>query len=194
MAGHAAVRADVDHMLTLLSTEMRATHERIVLEEWGSHTPLHGMGRTAYGYVMNCLALVDLLSQYHTGSTKGQTDRMVAFLVDYFGYEERASRVVVKLWRHTLMHTGKPRELLGTSGTRYHYLLQWGSEHLPRDQHMRFQTSAEPRILNIGVLFLAEDLQAAATKYFDEVDASPDLQRQLLDAERKLAQPHRFRD
>jgi hypothetical protein len=119
MGGHAGVRADVDHMLTLLSTEMRATHERIVLKEWGSHTPLHGMGRTAYGYVMNCLALVDLLSQYRTGSAKDQTDRMVAFLVDYFGYEERASRVVVKLWRHTLMHTGKPRELLGTSGARY---------------------------------------------------------------------------
>jgi hypothetical protein len=111
MAGHVAVRTDVNHMLMLLATEMHATHERIVLVEWGSHTPLHGMGRTAYGYVMNCLALVDLLSQYRTGSTKGQTDRMAAFLVDYFGYEERVSRVVVKLWRHTLMHTGKPREL-----------------------------------------------------------------------------------
>jgi hypothetical protein len=181
-------------MLTLLNTEMRATHERIVMVEWGSHTPLHGMGRTAYGYVMNCLALVDLLSQYRTGSTHGQTDRMVAFLVDYFGYEERASRVVVKLWRHTLMHTGKPRELKGTSGRRYSYLLQWGPEHLPRDHHMRFQMPAQPRILNIGVLFLAEDLQAAAKKYFDEVDASPDLQRRLLDAEGQLAQALGFRD
>jgi hypothetical protein len=181
-------------MLMLLATEMHASHERIVLVEWGSRTPLHGMGRTAYGYVMNCLALVDLLSQYRTGSTKGQTDRMVAFLVDYFGYEERVSRVVVTLWRHTLMHTGKPRELLGTSGTRYRYLLQWGPEHLPRDQHMRFQASAQSRILNIGVLFLAEDLQEAADKYFDEVDASPHLQRRLLDAEDELTQPHGFRD
>jgi hypothetical protein len=38
---------------------------------------------------------------------------------------------------------------------------------------MRFQAPAQPRIVNIGVLFLAQDLQAAATKYFDEVDASP---------------------
>lgn len=194
MAGHASVRADVEHVLTLLSTEMRATHERIVLKEWGSGTPLHGMGRTAYGYVMNCLALVDLLSQYRTGSTKGQTKRMVAFLVDCFGYEETASRVVVKLWRHTLMHTGNPRGLLGTSGTRYYWLLQWGPEHLPRDQHMKFQGSAQPRILNMGVLFLAQDLQAASTKYFDEVDASPYLQRRLLDVERELAQPQGFDD
>lgn len=80
------------------------------------------------------------------------------------------------------------------TGNRYQYLLQWGAEHLPRDRHMQFQSSAQPRILNLGALFLAEDLQAAATKYFDDVEGSSDFQRRLLEAEQQLAQPQPFCD
>jgi hypothetical protein len=183
-------------MLEALVREIDATRERILLPEWGQQ-PLHGLPRTAYGYVMNAMALVDLLSQYRAGSSTGpQTPRMVRFLIDYLGYSDLASRVLVQLWRHTLMHTGRPREARGSrTGDRYSYLLQWGEKHLPRADHMQFQPAAhDPRILNLGVQFLAEDLLAGARKYFDHVRKNKDLETAKFSAHDDLIQPTSFTD
>lgn len=182
--------------LDKLVLEIDATTTRILLPEWGTGYPLHGMGRTAYGYVMNCLAFVDLLSRYRTNSKPGQTSRMVDFLVDYLGYTETASRVVIQIWRHNLMHTGFPGTVEGSrTGERYKYLMQWGEEHLPRNHHMQFQPLAkDPRILNLGVRFLAEDLADGARRYFDDVGGSSELHERLLSANRAVSEPARFAD
>ena len=94
------------------------------------------------------------------------------------------------------MHTGSPREVKGSrTGEHYSYLMQWGTDHLPRNDHMEFQSgSHDPRILNLGVLFLAEDVLAGARKYFDDVGRSATLVASLTSAHGELIQPKGFQD
>jgi len=57
-----------------------------------------------------------------------------------------------------------------------YWLLQWYEQHLPRDQHFTFSDAGHQVNLNIGAIYLIEDVERAAAKYFDEMDRSQDLQ------------------
>jgi hypothetical protein len=85
-----------------------------------------GPGPAFFPAVLYAVATIDYFSSYWAGwneSTKtrhnkgsaSQTERLVAFLVKYLGYDERASRVGVAIWRHKLMHTGEPRAVRARS-------------------------------------------------------------------------------
>jgi hypothetical protein len=195
-ASHVEIEGRTLRQVEGLAREIEEVFQRVVEPYWGSGYPFHGMARTAYGYIMNCLAFVDVLSRYRTDQAGGQTNRMIAFLVDYLGYSDSGSRVLVQLWRHNLMHTGNPGLGRGSRTQQsYKYLMQWGAKHLPRDQHMRFQAgSGDPRILNIGVAFLAGDLLEGAKRYFDDVRRSEALQERLLSAHVSVSKPASFPD
>lgn len=192
MSGHEQVRDAVKAELGRLGEEVEVVYAQLVLPGWGG--PLHGLHRTLYGHVMNCFAFIDLLSQYWMGMTRdrGQTQRMIELMQRYLRYEALASSVAVRMWRHALMHTAGPKVLVGRpSGRPYRWLLHW-REHLPRDQHMKFQQAPEAWILNIGLAYLVEDLQIGAGRYFTHVDSSPDLQARLLSAHRRMASAQPF--
>ncbi len=120
---------------------------------------------------------------------------MVSFMEDEMGYGHLPSQVAVLIWRHKLMHTAKPRALKGrNTGESYKWLLQWGSEHLPREYHMQLQQSKGARILNIGLEFLVDDLVRGAESYFGKVEGSPDAEARLAATYNEVLRPRLFDD
>lgn len=148
----------------------------LVLPTWTGK--LHGFPETLYAYMMRAFSYVDLLSSYWAGSSNAhQTKRMVDFMDRYMRYEREAHSFAVQLWRHKLMHTAKPRALKDPqSGKTMYWLLQWFEQHLPRQQHFTFSENAQQRVLNLGVVYLIEDLERAVGAYAAELEDSPDLQ------------------
>lgn len=70
---------------------------------------------------------------------------MIKYLTGCPGYSRQVSEVAVQLWRHSLMHTGLPRELeYKNTGTRVRWLLHW-REHLPRGHAYDAESRASPR-------------------------------------------------
>lgn len=165
---------DVDALMR----EAELVYAELVLPHWGS-AEHHGLPRTLYGYVMGSFSIVDLLSQ-HRYSDPSQTTRMRRFLQDYMGASPDAAAVAVQLWRHALMHTANPRVLVEkASGRTFRWLLHW-REHLPRDQHMELQQTDGESILNIGLIYLVEELAAAVSRVFADAESSAGLRDRFL--------------
>ncbi len=155
-----------------LREEMEIVYRELVLPGWG--TPVrHGFPRTLYGFVMNSFALLDRLSLYREGGARtvsgGQTGRMCRFLINYVDAESHVAAVTVKLWRHTLMHSGSPQVILDqATQRRVKWLLHW-KEHLPREQHMTIIQDAAEDVLNFGAIYIAENVQSAAERFFADI-------------------------
>ena len=114
-----------------------------------------------YALLMAVFSQVDLLGCPFAGSvkTKGQTKRMMEFLARYTMRKPEAIALAVQLYRHTLMHTGRPRELLDEStGQRHYFLLHWGREHA--DEAAHFTVDVEGK-LTLNLECLLEDLRSA---------------------------------
>ena len=141
---------------------------QLVMPNWG--TAKHGYDRILYGVVMNIMAIVDRLSSYIHPTTSKQTDRM-RLTVQALGAGELEARIVIQLWRHTLMHTGTPMSII-VDGRPYSYLLHWGEPHLPTNEHLKLVPQHAPQVLNFGAIPAAENLLALASSHFAEWMAS----------------------
>jgi hypothetical protein len=139
----------------------------------------HHYYMTLWAYVMSAFARVDLYSRLTLGERpRQQTTRMLDFLNEYLPREELAHRLAVQLWRHALMHTARPRQLRDTkSGREYYYLLHWGAEQLPREQHYTIQ---QGKNLALGLDFLLEDLLAVVLRMRTRAEGDPLLRARLL--------------
>jgi hypothetical protein len=158
--------------LAALEREATKVYVELVLPNWLG--AFHGFGWTLHAYMMALLAQIDLASAYWKGRGGSQTRRMEHFVEHYLGTDTEAARVLVKVWRHMLMHTGKPRPVRMADGRHYYWLLHW-SEHLPREQHMTFTNGTEIRVLNIGMLYLAADLRVAIERLLCDIEGSDEL-------------------
>lgn len=159
--------------------------ETLVLPNW--ETDLHGFTHMLYGSMMRAFSYIDLLSAYWGGPGQAQTGRMVNFMDRYIGYERKAHSVAVQLWRHKLMHTAQPRKLNDpATGKTMYWLLQWYEQHLPRKQHFTFSDAGHQVNLNIGAMYLIEDIERAAIEYFDELEESHQLQQKAEATENEL--------
>ena len=166
--------------------EVERVYTDLVLPNWDGE--LHGFTNTLYGYMMVVFAQIDLLSAYWRGdtSTRGQTNRMVDFVQRYMGYKREVASVAIQMWRHKLMHTSKPRYLHDKrTGKVYRWLLHWG-EHLPESQHCTFSETSDSRILNLGLLYLVEDLKKGAESYLVDLSATLLLQSCYEKASKEL--------
>jgi hypothetical protein len=77
------------------------------------------------------------------------------------------------------MHTARPRVLTDAAmGRTYHQLLHWWI-HLPREQHYTFVEAPNRRILNIGLVYLIEDLRVGIERYLGDLAGSQDLQKKF---------------
>lgn len=171
--------------LEALVREAELVYTEVVLPRWGSREN-QGFPRTLYGYVMATFSMIDLLSHLRY-SDSNQTPRMRKFLHQYVGASREAAAVATQLWRHTLMHTANPRMLIDqASGRTYRWLLHW-REHLPREQHMQFQRTDGESILNVGLMYLVEELAAAARRAFADAENSPQLRDRFLRVSKDLS-------
>lgn len=162
-----------------LEEEVKLVHNEVMLPRWNG--PLHGLVQTLYGYVMMTFAHVDRASALWAGSdsAKGQTPRMLAFLDRYVSSNHEANSVAVQVWRHKLMHTARPRVLTdAATGRTYYWLLHWWI-HLPREQHYTFVEAPDRRILNVGLVYLIEDLRVGIERYLGDLADSQDLQKKF---------------
>ena len=156
-----------------LALEVQLVLKTLVLPGWLG--PQHGMPDSLYGYIMGVFSRVDLMSAYWRGGFATQSTRMVDFMTTYMQPDRRINSILVQVWRHKLMHTSSPRELKDEqAGFTYRWLLQWGDEHLPRDQHLKFQSNGEN--LNLSLVGLIEDVRQAARHYLSELTSSPALE------------------
>ena len=158
--------------LDRLATEVDIVYRAIVLPGWlGPH---HGMPDTLYGYMMGTFARIDLLSAHWQGTFREQSNRMVSFMTNYMNTGRDANSLAVQFWRHKLMHTSAPRELKDpVSGITYRWLLHWGDEHLPREQHFRFQPNGTN--LNLSLIGLIDNTRQAASDYIAQLNSTPQL-------------------
>ena len=84
------------------------------------------------------------------------------------------------------MHTAQPRFLKDKkTGKNYRWLLHW-QEHLPREQHYTFVETDDSKILNIGLMYLIEDLKRAGNNYTELLCSSGDLQDKQRVVEEQL--------
>lgn len=153
-----------------LQRQAQLIYEQQVVPTWGDDE-LHGFKHALYGFMMNTMALHDRLSCYDAGHQNAQTVRMRDTLTNWFGVETGPAKVLVKMWRHTLMHTGVPLRMHSPArDMNYGWLIHWSENELPRVQHMRFhygQLGHHITVLNTAVLLLIDDLKLAAQKLFD---------------------------
>lgn len=176
--------------LQRLKRESVAVYETLVLPGWGG--PQHGLPDTLYGYIMGLLARIDLASAHWMGNEKDQSIRMVDFMTKYMNRDRRVNSVLVQVWRHKLMHTASPRVLVDRQrGLTYRWLLHWGDEHLPREQHLRFQPNGE--IVNLSLFGLIDDIDRALSNYLAELLVDSVVQQHFDRVERKLSSYH-YRD
>jgi hypothetical protein len=160
-----------------LSHEADLIYRQLVLPGWGG--PDHGMVSTLYGYVMSAFALIDNLSAHWRGSENEQSRRMVAFMTKYMHLNHHINSLAVQIWRHKLMHTASPRQLVdNNTGKTFRWLLHWGDEHLPRDQHFKLQ--AAEAIFNMSLFGLLENIEQAIRKYSIELSSDDILQTNFL--------------
>lgn len=147
-----------------------------------------GPGEAYFPPVFYAFATIDYFSSYWAGwndplgdKNKKQTPRLVAFMVKYLGYGQRASTVAVAIWRHKLMHTAQPRVLRAHSGSD-NFKWETGinlADHMtlsptgtPNEFLVRFDSYAVVRDLRKGVF--------GPTGYYSELCRSADLQRNYV--------------
>jgi hypothetical protein len=158
--------------LDRLTTEVEIVYRTLVLPGWLG--PNHGMPGTLYGYMMGTFARIDLLSAYWRGIFKEQSERMVSFMTNYMDTQCQANSPAVQSWRHKLMHTSAPRELQDpVSGLTHRWLLHWGHEHLPREQHFAFRPGGSN--LNLSLIGLLANTRHAANVYLTQPKTVPQL-------------------
>ena len=142
-----ALRYDCDALIA----EATAIRVRLAEAEGGYYF------MSLYALLMGVFSQIDLYSSLWKGSTgKGQTARMRGFLDRFSGRDPEASVLAVQLYRHTLMHTGRPRLLLNeTTGTYHAFLLHWGRARA--DERAHYTVNREGK-LTLNLECLLEDL------------------------------------
>jgi hypothetical protein len=160
---------DLERDVRQLRIESSVVYTTLVKPNFG--TGGHHFFMTLYGYVMAAFAMIDLHSQLWGRRTKRaiqQTPRMTAYMDQFFPGTSAAHVVAVQLWRHTLMHTARPRKLTDrASGMEFHYLLHWSSEQLPKEQYFELESGEK---LNLSVNLLLADIADANHKVRHSTD------------------------
>ena len=171
--------------ITRLLDEAEYCYETIVLPNWCSEKR-HGFPDILFGLVMGVMSRVDIVSQHFDNSNLKQTPKMVSFLNKYVKNHDEFNTALIQIWRHQLMHTSAPREVIDeTTNITYRWLLHW-KEHLPREQHYTFVIHNNTKILNIGLIYLIEQLKYAITNYLRDLAIDSRLQNNYEERKNRL--------
>jgi hypothetical protein len=131
-----------------------------------------------YALLMGVFSQVDLYAALLAGSIgKGQTKRMRDFLNRYSGRDPFASMLAVQLYRHTLMHTSRPRLLLDeTTGRTHAFLLHWGRKRADAAAHYTVDADGK---LTLNLESLVEDVSRMLDAFIADATADSLLNAQI---------------
>lgn len=152
----------------LLSLQREATAIR---EQFGTgHQPKFYM--SLYALLMATFAQVDLFSALRNGKLpKGDTHDMSRFLADFIARDRSAIAQAIKLYRHTTMHTGRPRKLVNPQSVQsLDYLLHWGRKGADEAAHLTVDSAGK---LTLNLECLLEDVVCAFDAFASEIRGSP---------------------
>lgn len=141
---------------------------------------------------MVAFSMIDMLSCLDEGTQHNQTSRMRRLLTERLDAAPAPAAVAVQMWRHSLMHTGSPREVVDArTGVRYQWLLHW-SDELPREQHLILLPGhrSDSQVLGAGVTYLVDDLLGAAGAIFDGARKTSEGRAKVIAGARQLAMQH----
>ena len=126
---------------------------------------LDNFPHTLCSLVFAAFSRIDLYSSYFVGHLRGPiTDRMTDFMVKFMAVDEKVARVAIEIFRHKIVHTSIPRPSNDkTSGIRFHWLLHWSDDHLPRAENLSFQPNGY--VVNLSLLGLLEELKVGLSMY-----------------------------
>lgn len=165
--------------VTALDLEARQVYSAVVLPAWDSQP--HRYPVTLYGLIMACFSIIDLASQYCEGRTGNATHRICSFMDQYISSNREANDVAIQMWRHSLMHTGKPRVLCDTrTSVRYNWLLHWSPEKLAPLTHFSFQNDGQCKTLNLTLLELILAVKTGLESYVHDLSTDLKLQRNCI--------------
>ena len=171
--------------ITRLLDEAEYCYETIVLPNWCSEKR-HGFPDILFGLVMGVMTRVDIISQHFDSSSLRQTPKMVSFLNKYVKNDDEFNTALIQIWRHQLMHTSAPREVIDEStNIKYLWLLHW-KEHLPIEQHYTFIIHNDTKILNVGLIYLIKQLKVAIFSYLTDLNSDCILQANYKERKNKL--------
>ena len=131
--------------------------------------------------LMFAISVLDLFSSLEAGTnvSRGQTNRMVNFLVNYMSYEEKASRVLVQMHRHQLMHTSEPRIIIDEmTNATYGWLIgDTNKNHMKllREEDLS-KFKYDVFTLHLSIKRLIYDLSKALMKYIQKLEKEELLQ------------------
>jgi hypothetical protein len=148
------------------------------------------------GYAMVCMGRIDLLSAYWKGDTGKQTARMRDFMNSYLDpAKSDEHRIMIQMFRHTLMHTGGLRFLYDKNNhARYTWRLHFMefpapyrhytiTREDPRHQDQLLapvvstgSTVQDTRAMNVEIVHFALDVREASRKYCDDLKVNTALQ------------------
>lgn len=178
----------LDHIMTtlqrdLLSLQREATAIR---EHFGAgYQPKFYM--SLYALLMAVFAQVDLFSALREGKLpKASEHAMRRFLTDFTSRDPSAIAHAIQLYRHTTMHTGRPRELVDPqSGQSRHYLLHWGRRGADEAAHLTVDGAGK---LTLNLECLLEDVVCAFDAFATEVRESPHIAANVIKAWPRVVQ------
>ena len=159
--------------LAVLNTEAEYLYNKLIGP--GLLGDLNNFPHTLYGLVVAAFSRIDLYSAYYVGSLKSPiTNRMTEFMVSFMGIDEKAARVAVEMFRHSIVHTGIPRPSSDkTSGVRFLWLLHWGDDHLPRADNLALQPNGY--VVNLSLLGLLDELKVGLSRYLQALSTDQSL-------------------
>jgi hypothetical protein len=150
-----------------------------------------------YGYLMACMAQIDLMSKCEWGPNepaRNQTPRMQSFMERYLDTQKADEhRVAIQLMRHTLMHTGALRFLYDEKNeTAYTWRIYFGDtfpssvghytltvEDLQYQDVLRAAVNGKVitvKALNVQLTAFAAGILRVANDYAAEMAKDPTLQ------------------
>lgn len=116
---------------------------------------------------MFVMSVVDYFSSLLAGWSKSdrslghfQTTRMVDFCQNELGYGSQESRTLVKIYRHSLMHTSDPKVIRDNTAN---ITIGWSisdvdSKHMSLQPYPNLPSATDIRLLHIGIKNLIDDL------------------------------------
>ncbi len=156
----------------------------------------YGIQTSPFPILMFTMSVVDFFSALLAGWSESnrslsrfQTSRMIDFCVNQLGYGQIESTVLVKVHRHSLMHTSDPRIRSNRNGGIYGWrIMNINPNHMSLNNQSN-QNNMQITLLDVGIGNLIDDLDNYLAKsggYFELLDNDSETQANYLQCLQEL--------